>query len=224
MKQIFYAIIISTLLSGCAGLGKISKTVNQSTETIAATPQQHDWLTINLPDSAATHNTFTKGQNYFVPALVYWGWNSTLNCEIAPYTSALLVRNAIYKAADELQLKQHLGDKKVVINLQQAPGKFVYENKGDVVYLLFVTVSDIKESITPVPVDLQATYELHSPVDQTFKATTTIPNQEQKITNSWSSKKGFTRAHLNSLNLEAQRMGTELVKQIIARHGSTVSQ
>jgi len=224
MKQIFYAVIISALLSGCAGLGKITQTVNRETKTIVATPQHYDWLTINLPDSAATLNKFTKGNNYFIPALVFWTWNSTLNCEIDPHTSSTLVRNAIYKAADDLKLKQHLGESKVVINLQQAPGKFVYENRGDVMYLVLMTVSDIRETITPVPVDLQATYELQSPDGQSFKASTTIPNTEQQIKNSWSSKKNFTWAHLNNLKRETERMGEELVKQIIARHGTTANQ
>ena len=223
MKHILYLPFLTLLFTGCVGTKKYSGFVNEKTIVSADSTQTPDWLTVNFPASAVSGNKFEQVKKHFIPALVYWGWNATIVCEIDPYTSGTYIRKAIYEAADKENLNSILGDRKLVINLQQMPGKIVYENKADVVYVLFFTVSDIRETISPVPSDLQATYGLTQNNELVASGNSTIPNAEQPMKNAWQTRKNFTGQYLYNYKKETERMGTELVKEIIAQHKTEAS-
>ncbi|MHC2991189.1 hypothetical protein OB13_06175 [Pontibacter sp. HJ8] len=221
MKQFYYLLLLCILSTGCVSTSKYTSFVNEQAKAVVTPPQHQEWLTVNLPAAGAGSNKATRVKGYFIPAILYFSWNNTIACELDPQIAATYIRKGIYKAADSLQLKNHLGDKKLVINLQQVPGQFVYENKGQLFNLIFFHISSGEQKITPQPIAMQATYELKLNDGLVVQGSGNIPNTETQTTSGWLSAKRLTWVHLDNFKTEAERMGAQLVKEIIARHNET---
>jgi hypothetical protein len=99
--------------------------VDKKIKTENLEQKQNDWLVVNLPVAEQKGSTFKQVKSSFIPAVLYWGWNSTIVCEIDPYIAANYVRSGILQAADSLGLAGKLKERQLVINLKQVPGKFL---------------------------------------------------------------------------------------------------
>ncbi|GGK60163.1 hypothetical protein ACD591_11870 [Rufibacter glacialis] len=218
MKNLYYPILITVLLSSCVSSKKYSTFVigKLQADFIAKDSlQNQEWLTINTDKIPQAENQYEQLKSSFIPAIIYWGWNSTIECAIDPSITATWIKNSIYHAADSLNLAEKAKGRQIVINLKQVPGKFLYENKGmAIIFLVAYSVSG-QESISPAPINLVAEIETKSGEASHFKGEVSIPNNGQPMNNIWKSSKKFTWAYLEEYKKESQRMGTELVKQLI---------
>ncbi|MGB3799866.1 MAG: hypothetical protein WA952_08605 [Lewinella sp.] len=176
----------------------------------AATP-----IEVRYADNYRTEQEVTRIKNSFVPAILYWSWNNTLECSLDPDKQLAYVREGVMQAADSLGLDRKLADKNLSITLSQVPGQFYYVNRMYVVIAIVAYSTMGEESITPVPTDLVASYVVTDQNDRRSAwGSSTVFSQEEPMRNLWKSTRGFTAKFLDAQRAELHRMGQELVAEI----------
>ena len=216
MKRLIYLLAFGMLATSCVSSQKYGTYVEQK---IKAEPLQEvaqkDWLIVNTPVTEQKGSNYTKVIYSFIPALVYWGWNSTIACELDPQTTAAYVKRGIYEAADKLDLQNRLAGRQLVIDIERLPGQFLYENKGNTIFLIFAHVTTGEEAISPRPTNLMVRYTLLEDGAVVASGEGLVKNEEQRLRNVWKSTKKFTWLYLDQFEKEANRMGSESVKDIL---------
>ncbi|RIJ37072.1 hypothetical protein [Pontibacter oryzae] len=194
---------------------KYSAFVDEKIKTENLEHEPKDWLAVYLPVAEVKGNDYKQIKNSYVPAVLYWGWNSTIECETDPYTTGNFIKAGIFQAADNLDLRSKLKDKQLVIDLKQVPGKFLYENKGNAIFLVFAYTTSAVAAVSPYPITLYAEYQLKENGEVVAHGSGVIQKKAQPVRNMWKSSKKFTWMYLDEYKKESNRMGTELVKNII---------
>lgn len=216
MKQLLYVGLFSMFLTNCMTSKKYSKIVNNKIESLELlTNESKDWLIINSVIEEPRNNIFIQRKNSFVPAILFWGWNSTIECEFNAQTKTKFLISSINKAADSLHLKDYLKGNSLEIRLKQMPGKFLYENKGKVIIFIIGYTLTAVETISPYAINLECEFEEIKKEDIKISGKTYIQNREIKSSNLWKSSKKFTWQYIDNYKIETERMGTELVSNII---------
>jgi len=216
MKQIITIVILSILFTGCMTTKKYSTFVNNKTELLTNGGElEFDWLIIKSDKVEPENNIYNQKKNSFVPAILYWGWNSTIECELDIETRIQYLKQGIYKAVDSLGLKGIIEGHTLEINLKELPGKFIYENKGSaIIFIIAYTVNGV-EAISPYPINLEFEYSVNKDGIIEMKGEGYILNNEQPLRNIWKSTKKFTWIYLDEFKKETGRMGNELISKII---------
>ncbi|PVY42343.1 hypothetical protein [Pontibacter virosus] len=215
MKNFSWLLVAVLGLSGCMGTKKYASFVEQRVQTEQVAAPQHDALVVNAQAAAQPGHQYKQLERSFIPALVYWGWNSTISCELDPGMAAAAVRSGMYQAADKLNLQDRLGGRQLVVDIRQTPGQFMYENKGNVIFLIFAHITSAQESITPRPTDLVLHYQLLENGAVVASGEGLVKNTQEPLRNLWKSSKKFTWLYLDQFELEAGRMGEESLKDIL---------
>jgi hypothetical protein len=215
MKKLIPILALGACLTGCVSTQKYGAFVDQKTKTEQPQTVQQDWLIVNTPVSEKQGNNFTQIKSSFIPAIVYWGWNSTISCEIDPNTATEYVRRGIYQAAEHMDLQSRLNGRQLVIDIKQLPGQFVYENKGSTVFLVVAHATTYVEAISPMPTNLVVDYKLLENGAVIASGEHFVRNQEEPLRNVWKSTKKFTWLYLDQFEREANRMGTESIIDIV---------
>ncbi len=198
MKRIWFIGMLSVVLTGCVTAKKFSTFID--TESRIETPKNEsgkDWLIITAGTSEPDQTRCEQKKNSFVPALLYWSWNSTFECEIGMQTRMKYLEKGIFKAADSLNLQSYLDGKKLLIRVKEVPGKFLSENKGNVVIFLVAYAMSGVEGISPYPQNLQFEYAV---IDNGKTGTETegfIQHTGQPVENLWKTTKKFIRSYMD---------------------------
>lgn len=218
MKHFSWLLVAALGLTSCVGTKKYASFVEQRvpTEQVVTQPQP-EALVVNAPAAGQTGNQFKQLERSFIPALVYWGWNSTISCELDPGMAAAAVRRGMYQAADKLDLQNRLGGRQLVVDIRQTPGQFMFERKGSVVHLIFVQLTTSHESITPRPTDLVLHYQLLDNGAVVASGEETVKNTQEPLRNLWKTSKQFTWLYLDQFELEAGRMGEQSLHNIVLK-------
>ena len=215
MKKLICLIIIGVLLESCMITSeRYSKFVDQKTMIESEEFINRDWLLINTPEFDQKGNHCEQIKSLFVPAIVYWEWNSTIECEIDPNKVSNYIKKAIHHTSNRLDLKNKLNGKQLTINLQEIPGRFLYENKGNAVILIFAYFMTGVEDIFPDQIDLVAEYEISENGKILTKGKKVVKNLEQPLGNIWSSTKKFAWNYLDIFKDKIDQMAEELIKDI----------
>lgn len=215
MNRLIYIGAITICLTSCISTKKYSTFVDEKIKAENLEHEPKDWLVVNLPVTEEKDNTFKQVKSSFVPAVLYWGWNSTIECEIDTYTAGNYIKSGIFQAADSLDLVSKLKERQLVIDLKQVPGKFLYENKGNAIILVVAYTMSAVEAITPYPINLEVEYQLKGNGEVIARGNHFVQNEAQPVRNIWKSSKKFTWMYLDEYKKEANRMGIELVNDII---------
>jgi hypothetical protein len=215
MKRLIYLLVAGVCLTACVSTKKYAAFVDEKTATAPQKAGQKDWLLVQVPDSAQKGSNYTQLKYSFIPAILYWGWNSTIEGELDPNITAEFVKRGIYQAAENLEVQRKLEGRQLVIELEQVPGQFMYENKGSTIILVFAHITTGVEAITPKPTNLVVRYKLLEDGEVVSTGTIVNNNQEQPIRNVWKSSKKFAWMHLELLEREAVRMGAESLIDIV---------
>jgi hypothetical protein len=215
IKRIVCFTLFGIFFSSCVSTQKFAGYVDQRLPVVQKERAQEDWLIVNMPDTEGTGNSYRQVKSYFIPAILYWEWNKTIEFELDKRVVADYIRSGIYNAADSLKLKDKLDGKQLIINFKQMPGKFLYENKGNTIILVFVQITSATEAISPFPVNLEVAYELKGNNEILKSGKGYAQNKQVADRNAWSSTENFTWMYLNDFKIEANRMGAETVRDII---------
>ena len=217
MNKAAYLIIIGALSISCMMITseKYSTFVNEKIKSESEELTNNGgWFIINTPEFDRKGNYCEQIESLFIPAIVYWEWNSTIECEIDPNTVSNYIKTAIYYAADRLDLKKKLKGKQLTVNLQKIPGRFLYENKGNTIILVVAYFASGVEEILPDQIDLIAEYEISENGKTLAKGKKVVKNSEKPLGNIWSSTKKFTWNYLDLFKNEMDKMGAELIDDI----------
>ncbi|PPK85752.1 hypothetical protein CLV84_2656 [Neolewinella xylanilytica] len=172
-------------------------------------------IDVRYADDYRSEPEVKRIKNSFVPAILYWSWNNTLECSLDPAKQLAYVREGVMQAADSLGLDRKLAGQQLSITLSQVPGQFYYVNRMYVVIAIVAYSTMGEESITPVPTDLVASYAVTDGSDRRSAwGSSTVFSREEPMRNLWKSTRGFTGKFLDSQRAELQRMGRELVNDI----------
>lgn len=207
-------LMVTLFLTSCMSVEKYSAYVNEKVVADTVTTAQENWLVIN-GISDGIPNRFDQTKSSFVPAILYWSWNYTIECELSKDLTSQYLKNAIYRAADSLNLEARMDGRKLTIDLQQVPGKFIYESKGSTIIFIIAYTMSVVEAITPFSIPLQFRYQISQDGSMVQQGEGIVPNGEQPIRNQWKSTKKFTWVYLDAYKRETQRMGTEIVKLLM---------
>jgi len=106
-------------------------------------------IIININKKIELENRCEQIKSSFVPALFYWGWNSELECEFNKETIENHLNKFAKHKAEDLEIEKMLANKTLVINLSDLPTRLKYQDRGDLVYLVFFYVLSQKNYIAP---------------------------------------------------------------------------
>ena len=216
MKKILTVGIISLILTSCMTAKKYSTFVETATNNGSKQSRVfEDWIVIKSDKVKPTKIRCDQKKNSFVPAILYWGWNSTIECELDIETRIGFLEQGIYKAADSLNLKERLAGKNLEIIINEVPGNFLYENKGNaIIFVIAYTVSGV-EAISPYPINLEFEYNINQEGIKVLEGNGYVQNAEQPLRNIWKSTKKFTWLYLEEFKKETERMGKDMVMGIL---------
>ncbi|WP_116107796.1 hypothetical protein [Lewinella sp. IMCC34191] len=213
LLRLFFACLVFT--SSCVSPARygtyLAEYEAEGTAPVAAASS----IVLRYADDNRTGPEVQRIKNSFIPAILYWSWNNTLECSLDPEKQLAYVREGVIQAADSLGLERKLGGEKLSITLSQAPGQFYYVNRMYVVFAIVAYSTMGEESITPVPTDLVASYAVTDGNDRRSAwGSATVFSQEEPMRNMWKGTRGFTRKFLDAQRAELQRMGRELIIDI----------
>ncbi len=216
MKQILTIGILSLFFTSCMTTKRYSTFVDTKTKSINVKNETtRDWIAIKVDKTEPTQTVCEQKKNSFIPAILYWEWNSTIECELDIKTRTEYLKQGILRAVDSLNLQHILSGRKLEIKLKEIPGKFIYENKGNaIIFIIAYTVSGV-EAISPYPINLEFEYSIINNGELEIKGEGVIKNTEQPMRNVWKSTKKFTWFYLDKFRIETERMGIELISKII---------
>ncbi len=214
MKHLYGLLLILLVMTSCVSPTKYTTFLTGDPEEIKIASDRTDWLEVTLADSITSQEQVVSRKSSFVPALVYWDWNTTLECEIDPVTSMEYLTGVMQHTADSLGLREKVAGGTLHVEITQLPGQFYYVNRGYLIFALVAYSTMALEEINPLPRDLFAAYTLERNGQRTAWGSATVDNQELPMSNQWKSTKKFTWKYLDAHREELNRMGRELIMEI----------
>ena len=208
-RNSFLLLILPLLLWGCVGRKKYTRILEEEMTALSVPEGQAegDWLSITLPDSLSSELAVEVIHARFIPALLYWGWNSTLDCTLpAPLLADWFAEGAT-AAADSLGMGGDAGAERVTVHLDQLPGRFIFTDRGSILVLLVAYSTNEVEGIIPGEAPLQFSYTVGDEEGRALFSTGLDP-----LPNPGQSTRRFTRNYLMSLRQAVREAAAEWVR------------
>lgn len=212
MKQIISLALIAIAISSCISASKFSGFVQRKYEIQQrAVTYSGDYLTFNfdslykIPSLVAS----TKVTSQFIPAIFYWKWENTINCELDYSIPSRVFKSALILYADSVNLKEKLNDRKIELFVDEIPSRFVYSDKGTTVFVLVASAGQYQEAIFPVQQSLKVRYRITRQGDEPRMGVITVNTNDVIITNVWKSTKKFTWKYLDGYEKNIQFMTSQ---------------
>lgn len=216
MKRQLLFILIILLLTSCIGTKKFSGFVEPKfQETKISSTNEKIIFDMTGLESKTSSVTSTNEKSQFIPAILYWQWNSTIKCEVRPDIVGKLFQEDFLQYADTLNVYEKLLGRKIEIKIENIPNSFVYTHKGNSIILIVAyTVSDL-EAIFPQKQDLVVSYKLAQDDSIVKEGKLTIMNKDQPARNLWKSTKNFTWLYVDQFKQNNKIMTKELVERLL---------
>ncbi len=219
------AIVISlfliTALSGCFSVEKYNNFIKEKTRVISAqsTPDSNDYLTIKSDAMAGSDSAVhsRKIKNSFIPAILYWQWNYSIESNLGHTIPVNVIRPAIFNYAESIGLKDKLKGKHLEISIEKVPSSFTYTQKG--MALIFIVGYSVQgqEVIQPSNDELVVSYRIINNGSETKRGAVTARETEQPISNrKLKSAKKFTWGYIDDYYGGIKGMSKSVLNQIVA--------
>ncbi len=87
------------------------------------TAKHTDYLSFFVSPFPVTNELIQTEQlrSMFIPAIVYWSWNTTIGCDVNPRYLAELFSNSIVVRAEKRELRSKLKGAKVEVFIEELP-------------------------------------------------------------------------------------------------------
>lgn len=216
MKNQILALFTFLLMASCISTNRLTGYVEpkfQETKTLLI----NDNFVFDFSDLKHKSSPVlsTKIKSFFIPAILYWGWNKTIKCEIDPNIVGQSFQESFLYFADSLKLQEKLQGRKLEIKLEKIPNSFVYTHKGNAIIFIYAyTVSDI-EAIFPQVQNLWVSYRLILDGKIIKEDELSATNNAQSIMNDWKSTKKFTWFYVDQFKKNNKSMTLEIVNQLL---------
>jgi hypothetical protein len=216
MKKHFFILFIITLLTSCISTKQFSSYVEPVFQkNQAATSAESIAFDFSGLQDNQTPIAMTKLKSQFIPAILFWQWNSTMECEIDPQILGQSFQEDFIQIADSLNLSDKMQGRKLEIKLEEIPNSFIYTNKGRVIILLVAYTMSGLEAIFPEDQNLIITYKLTENEATIKEGKITAITQDKPVKNIWKSAKNFTRVYLNQFKQNNRNMTREIIEKLL---------
>ena len=160
-------------------------------------------------------NECKQEKSSFIPAILYWGWNSEVICEFSKTTIENELKTIVKNKISNLGLEKSLENKKLVININELPTKFKFQDKGDVAILLVAYIMSGKRYFAPELKDLKGNYKIINEenkiiLEKDFKQNLKLLPQADN----YKSTKKLSWQFLEAYNNELDRFATLLLEEV----------
>jgi len=211
-------LMIFVLLTSCISTKRFdkivtTKLVNQNSNEFNTSDIVH-FTNRNLK----TENLLVKSEkikSQFIPAILYWQWNNTIQCRIDNSIPKEILIESVLNNPHLSELEYLLNGKTIEIEIDSIPTQFVYTNQGNtVILILFYTISTL-EAIIPADQDLHVTYRIVDKNKVVKIGKIEIKNKNNPVKNTWSSTQKFTNTYLDQYEKNTKILADELIKMLI---------
>lgn len=218
---IFISLFLIIALSGCFSVEKYNNFIKEKTGIIKAqsAPDSNDYLTVKsdamMDADSSLHSK--KVKNSFIPAILYWQWNYSIESNLGHNVPVNVIRPAIFNYAESISLKDKLNGKHLEISIKKVPSSFTYTQKG--MALIFIIGYSVQgqEVIYPSNDELVVSYRILNNGSETKRGTITVRETGQPVSNrKLKSAKKFTWAYIDDYYGDIQGMSKSVLNQIVA--------
>jgi hypothetical protein len=163
-------------------------------------------------------NECKQEKSSFVPALLYWGWNSEVLCEFSKETVENELKNDLLTKIQNSELKKYFSDKKVIINIDELPTKFKYQENGNVFYLVVAYAMTENRYFSTELKNFKGTYKiLDGENNIVFESDFTQGIKLLSQADNYKSTKKLSWQYIEAYNNELNRFVTVLLDEINAK-------
>lgn len=220
--RILLSLTLSLLIASCAvnstKLQKhITERLDENVKKDSLSFKNHSNLNIELKLNKEISLTTNCNQekSSFIPALFYWGWNSEIVCEFSKENVESQLKEDLITKIEAVGLKTYFEDKKLIFTIDELPTKFKFQDKGDVIYLVFGYVMSQKRYFAPELKDFKGSYTILDKENQVllkndFSELLTLKSQTSNV----KSTKKLSWVYLDSYNVEINRFVKVVLDEI----------
>lgn len=157
-------VISSFSFSGCLSSKSLTKTVksviSDDCKTIKPVTVGNIILKTDGLLKSDSAVTVEKVSSFFIPAILVWGWENKLKCQINDNYFVNVLVDEINRQNDEFQLGKFLADRHLEINIESVPSVFEYEDNGFYYFAFFAYGYSSYEGIDPKDQRFQVSYRI----------------------------------------------------------------
>jgi len=218
LKTTAILLIFVFILSSCLGPKALTNSIKANIGKELADVKKIDASNIILKTEALTKMdslvTVDKNKSYFIPAIVFWAWENSLDCKLNNqiYTNTFI--DILNYKIGEFQLSKHLGNKVLEINIEKIPSEFKYLNKGFFYFIVYAYGYSFYEGIQPDGQTLEISYRIlednFEVKNKTFKKFYNAPYKD-----GWAGSTKLVNKYIQSLNANFENDCNEFVSDVI---------
>lgn len=218
MNKLILIFLTFSFLTSCISSKKFTRYVEPNVQdnisTISVSPENLSFDFTGIENSRPAVVS-TKLKSQFIPAILYWQWDNTIQCEINPKIAGRLFEENFYILADSLNLLEKLQNYTLEITIEEIPNSFIYSNKGNITILLIVYTISGLEAIFPEDKNLAISYRIRKEGNTVKEGKITASNQLQPVKNIMKSTKKFTELYVNQFKTNNYNMTKEIAEKIL---------
>ncbi len=175
----------------------------------------NQFVEFKINKNIALVNECKQEKNSFIPALLYWGWNSEIICEFNKETIENQINSSIKERMISLGLNKIFDNKRLIINIDDLPSKFKYQEKGDVYYFIFAYAVSEKRYIAPEKNDFKGSYQILNRDNSIYFAKDFLENTKLlPQSDVYKSSKKLSWQYIDAYNNEIDRLITLLLEDV----------
>lgn len=162
--KIYLPVCALMLMSGCIGVERYTGIINENFNAAANQRPAGDFSYLEFHDSVKSSSNDSADielvKSFLVPALIYWQWEHTLETDLSYYQKSQIFKNEFMLAAESMNISEKLSWKRLVIEVESIPGKFIFTSKGFLVFVLVAYMSSEFEGVYPISDKLAFSYKV----------------------------------------------------------------
>lgn len=170
------AIVFLLLTSGCFTPKKMDGWIEQYEGGFTTKLKTSDYITIKTPELPKNDSPSVshKGKSKFIPALIYWRSQITINSSLNPYIPVVNINSTILQYAITKRLREKLNGQKIELTISKVPTDFTFVDNFQMIYFVLYYVHWEKLYISPQKQDLVISYRILKDNAETKKGTITV--------------------------------------------------
>jgi hypothetical protein len=175
-SAITIAIAFSVFTSGCFTPKKMDGWIEQYEGGFTTKLKTSDYITVKTPElpKSDTPSVSHKGRSRFIPALIYWRIETSINSSLNPYIPVVNINSTILQYANSKKLREKLNGQKIELTISKVPTDFTFIDNFQMIYFVLYYVRWEKLYISPQKQDLVISYRILKDNAETKKGIITV--------------------------------------------------
>lgn len=205
------------LLSSCISTKRISGIIkNNLLEIPEVNEICPNFVILNTDSLPKTDSVVTvkKEKSFLIPAVFFWAWNSTMQCEINNKYLTQVFESVLYDKIKVYNLEKFIGNRTLEISLKQIPNQFKYTNNGSLIFVLYFYSYNYQELVYRNEQKFALSYK-YIAQDGTSRGNTLTYNFQPVYKNKGFTGYGFVNEYIRNLRFDFDRKSSDFIEQII---------